>query len=187
MKKNIIWFSIFGIWLVLSGVESSCFAQPPYRIGPGDVLDIQVWQNQELSSKVAVLPDGKIHVPLLGGIQVKGVLVADLEHYLNRQLNQFVHDPGVTVNVSQANSMMLYIIGKVNNPGRYRINQGLDVMQGLSLAGGFNAFAKKDQVRIFRKVDDKTTLFDFNFPQVSHGKNLEQNIILKRGDIIIVH
>ena len=72
-------------------------------------------------------------------------------------------------------------------PGRFVLNANINVMQALSMAGGLNAFAVKSKIRIFRvEGEDNTKVFKFDYDDVSEGKNLEQNIILKRGDVIVV-
>ena len=82
--------------------------------------------------------------------------------------------------------MMIYVIGKVNSPGRFAMNTRIDVLQALAVAGGLNPFAKEKEIGVFRKINDKTTIFNFNYKDVSEGINLEQNIMLERGDVIVV-
>lgn len=157
-----------------------------YQIGPGDVLNISVWKNQDLSKQLAVLPDGTLHFPLIREIKVEGKTIQELETLLITKLKEFVPEPDLSISVVQVNSMVIYVIGKVNNPGRFAISSNIDVLQALAVAGGLNPFAKDKEIAVFRKGDGKTAVFNFNYQDVSEGKNLEQNIMLNRGDVIVV-
>jgi len=157
-----------------------------YVIGPGDVLDISVWKVEALTKLVTVLPDGKISFPLVGTIMAGGKTLGQLSKELGKKLSQFVPDLNLSVVVHQVNSMMVYVIGRVNNPGRFVLNSYIDVMQALAMAGGLNPFAEQGNVKIFREAPGGKKIFDFDYNDVANGKKLEQNIILKRGDMIVV-
>jgi polysaccharide export outer membrane protein len=157
-----------------------------YIIGPGDVLDISVWNNETLTKAVTVLPDGKIHFPLIGEIVVGGKTLVVLEKELKTKLHPFVPDPELSVMVGQVNSMLVYVIGKVNHPGRFVLNTNVDVLQALATAGGLNAFAKRNKIKIFRETSGKTHILPFEYDTVTDGEHLEQNISLERGDVVVV-
>ena len=177
-----------------------CFAGPPafatemaaqsigqdYIIGPGDVLDISVWKEEALTKLVTVLPDGKIAFPLIGEAMASGWTVAQLKKEIETRLARFVPDPVLSVSIHQMNSLMIYVVGKVNNPGRFILNTNVDVLQALAMAGGLNSFAKRGQIKVFRKKDGKTKIFEFDYDDVTAGKKLEQNMQLVRGDTIVV-
>ena len=157
-----------------------------YVIGPGDVLDISVWKEQALTKLVTVLPDGRISFPLVGAIMAGGKTLDQLSKELEIKLARFVPDLNLSVLVNQVNSMMVYVIGRVNNPGRFILNSNIDVMQALAMAGGLNPFAEQGNVKIFREAPGGKKIFDFDYNDVANGKKLEQNIMLKRGDMIVV-
>ena len=157
-----------------------------YVIGPGDVLDISVWKDEALTKLVTVLPDGKISFPLIGQVEAGGKTVAQLTKELEGRLNRFVPDVNLSMVVAQVNSMMIYVIGRVNNPGRFMLNANVDVLQALAMAGGPNAFAKRDKIKVIRKQGAETRIFAFDYDDVAKGKNLELNIMLHRGDVIVV-
>ena len=157
-----------------------------YVIGPGDVLDISVWKEQALTKLVTVLPDGKISFPLVGAIRAGGKTLDQLSKELENKLSRYVPDLNLSVLVHQVNSMMVYVIGKVNKPGRFILNSNIDVMQALAMAGGLNPFAEEGNVKIFRKTIDGKKIIDFDYDDVANGKKMEQNIMLKRGDVIVV-
>ncbi|MEA2083331.1 MAG: polysaccharide biosynthesis/export family protein [Thermodesulfobacteriota bacterium] len=158
-----------------------------YRIGAGDVLDISVWKDEAQTKILVVLPDGTISLPLIGRITAEGKTIALLKEEITQKVSRFVPDPVVTVIVQQANSMFIYIIGRVNHPGRFVINANVNVLQALTMAGGLNSFAKRKKIRIIREEKDgETRIFTFNYNDVSAGKNLAQNIKLRRGDMVVV-
>lgn len=187
-------------WMMVAAVVLICFfsfavfAQEKtatslvvdYVIGPGDVLDISVWKEEALTKLVTVLPDGKISFPLVGPITAGGKTLDQFSKELEKKLSRFVPDLNLSVLVHQVNSMMVYIIGRVNNPGRFVLNSNIDVMQALAMAGGLNPFAEQGNVKIFRETKGGKKIFEFDYDDVAEGKKLKQNIMLKRGDLIVV-
>ena len=110
----------------------------------------------------------------------------DLTKEINERLSKFVSDPRVTVAVSKVNSYKIYVIGKVNQAGEFLLGQNADVMQALSLAGGLTPFARESSIRILRRVAGQQKVHEFDYSEVLEGKNLSQNIILRRGDVVMV-
>jgi len=171
-------------------VETSTFVtaqeEGDYIIGPGDVLDISVWKDEALTRSCVVRPDGFISFPLIGDVRASGKTSQQLKLEMEGRLIRYV--PGLTLSleIKQINSMIVYVIGKVNIPGRFVVNANIDVLQALSTAGGLNPFAKENDIKIFRKDKDETTIFPFQYDKVVDGKRLEQNIQLNRGDIVVV-
>ena len=159
---------------------------PDYVIGPGDALLISVWKDPELTRSVVVLPDGAITFPLIGRVMCSEKTVNALSEELIERIGRFVPDPIVTVEVQAVNSMVIYIIGRVNGPGRVALNANVNVLQALAIAGGLNPFAKKDRIRIFRNDAGVSDILLFNYDEVAAGEKLDQNILLKRGDVIVV-
>jgi polysaccharide export outer membrane protein len=161
-------------------------ARQDYVIGAGDVLDISVWQDVSLSKTVVVRPDGKVSFPLIGELDAAGNTVVRLKEELAQKLSRYVTDLVLSVEVKQINSMVIYVIGRVNSPGRFAVTSNVNVLQALSMAGGFNPFASKDRVSIFRQNGDGTEVMPFRYSDVAEGKNLDANIVLQRGDVIVV-
>ena len=157
-----------------------------YFIGQGDVLEIAVWKDDALTRSCVVRPDGAISFPLLGDVQAAGKTVSRLKSEIENKLERFV--PGVTLSleVKQVNSMVVYVVGRVNAPGRFVMNANVNVLQILATAGGLNVFAKRNNIKIFRQGKNETTIFPFEYDEVTEGRRLEENIRLKRGDVIVV-
>jgi len=160
--------------------------QGGFVLGPEDVLEISVWKDETLTKQVVIRPDGKISFPLIGEIQAAGRTVEDLRKEIIEKLSEFISDPVVTVMVIGINSYKIYVIGKVNKPGAYTVGRPVNVMQALSMAGGFSPFADLDNISILREQNGKQIRIKFNYKEVAKGKHLEENILLKRGDVIVV-
>ncbi|PIE62841.1 MAG: sugar transporter [Desulfobacter postgatei] len=165
---------------------NAAIAQATYKIGAGDVLEISVWKNPDLTRQVVVLPDNTIRFPLIGEIKTGGHSLAWLEKILETRLEKFISDPELSVSLTRVNSLIIYVIGKVKGPGRFQMAENVDVLQALAMAGGLNAFAKDDEIKIFRKQGQMTQIFEFDYDAVSQGEELDQNITLERGDVIVV-
>jgi polysaccharide export outer membrane protein len=157
-----------------------------YRIGAGDVLEISVWRDPDLSRTVIVPPDGVISFPLIDAINVTNLTVADLNKVVTQKLSEYVPDVTVTVMLTEINSLKAYVIGKVNTPGMYDITLDTNVMQILAQAGGLTPFASDGNIKILRQKGGKITKIPFDYGEVEKGKKLEQNILLKPGDVVVV-
>ena len=159
---------------------------PSYVIRAQDVLDINVWQEAELTKSVIVRPDGKISLPLVNDVQAAGLTPTQLAGDLTTKFKKFVTDPQVTVIITAINSQRVYILGQAARPGAYPLLPGMTVLQALSSAGGFTIFADSKKIYVLRKEGGKQQKFPFNYKEVIAGKNEEQNIELKAGDQIVV-
>ena len=157
-----------------------------YIIGPGDVLDISVWKDDALTKLVAVLPDGKISFPLIGEVTAGGKTLGQLKNDLEKKLTRYVPDVNLSVVVTQINSMIIYVVGRVNKPGMFALNTNVNVLQALAMAGGLNPFAKRSKIKIFREETNGTQIFPFDYDEVTKGERLQQNIRLERGDVVVV-
>jgi polysaccharide export outer membrane protein len=201
-RQFVLVFLVTGFTgLPLLGIDGYCetpdAARPPdriasmglnsdYTIGPGDILDISVWKEAALTKLVTVMPDGKISFPLIGPIPAKGLTIDELKASIEQKITRYVPHPNLSVAIHQVNSLYFYVIGKVYKSSRFELNTHINVLQALAMAGGLNPFAKKSKIKIFRENPDDTLIYNFNYDEVSQGKNLSQNVQLKRGDVIVV-
>lgn len=177
--------SIYGQQEINASAGSSD-NQGHYKIGATDVLNIFVWKESELTQDVVVMPDGRIIFPMIGEIMAKGKSVIDLKEIITEKLQNFVSNPEVTVMVRQSNSRLIYTIGKVTKPGPYPMAPDMTVLQALSAAGGFTEWAETKFVKVVRRVNNKETMYGFNYQDFIAGKDLGQNILLEPGDTIVV-
>lgn len=167
--------------------KSPAAASKDYVIGLEDVLSVFVWREPELSVKeVVVRPDGKITLPLINDISASGLTVNQLQEQITEKLKDFVASPSVTVVVVRIVSQRVSIVGEVGQPGVYALSSPMTVLELLARAGGLREYAKRKDIAVVRHEGNKTVRYKFNYKDVSAGKNLEQNITLKNGDIVIV-
>jgi polysaccharide export outer membrane protein len=157
-----------------------------YIIGPGDMIEASVWKDEALRGQFIVLPDGTISFPLIGELQAAGRTLSDLKKEMVEKISVYAPDPTFSIEVKQVNSMLIYVIGRVNQSSRFSLNANVTVLQALAMAGGLNPFAKRDKIKVFRQEGDKTKILRFHYDDVVEGKRLEENITLKRGDVIVV-
>jgi polysaccharide export outer membrane protein len=105
---------------------------------------------------------------------------------IDERLRKFIPDPEVTVALKAASGNQIYVIGNVNRPGQYPVNRPLDVMQALSLAGGTTPFAALNGIHVLRRNGARQESIAFRYEDVERGRHLEQNIVLRGGDTVVV-
>lgn len=176
--------------LALSLLSTPVWAETPvtdtYLIQPGDALQISVWREEGLEKEVLVRPDGGLSFPLVGDIQASGKSVAQLQTEISEKLSKYIPDPSVTVAIQKLEGNNVYVIGKVTRPGIFPMRSRLDVVQVLSMAGGMTPYAAANKVKILRREGNRQTAIEFAYGDIEKGENLEQNIILQAGDVVIV-
>lgn len=158
-----------------------------YVIGPQDVLGINFWRDTDMTGDVTVRPDGRITLPLIGDLQAAGLTPEALKTKIHAAALKLMEEPAITVVVRQINSRKAFITGNVGTPGAHVLTGPLTVMQLISLAGGLTEFAKKTKITVIRiEPDGKQVVLPFNYEDVSKGKNLAQNVVLRPGDQVVV-
>lgn len=158
-----------------------------YIIGPGDVLNITVWHEPQVSGAVPVRPDGKITVPLIGDLQAGNVTPTALQDIITGKLENYIKDPQVTVVVKQINSRKFNILGEIQKPGSYPLDGTVRVLDAIAVAGGFRDFAKKKNIYVLRQVSSgDPERFPFNYNEVVKGHDSSENIALLPGDTVVV-
>jgi len=173
--------------LVIPGVATAQQATGlEYRIGPEDVLFISVWKEKDLERKVLVRPDGGISFPLVGDIQVSGRTPLEVQDEIRSRLQRYVPDAEVTVSVDKISGYTVFVLGEVNKPGQFTLGRYVDVVQALTLAGGLTPYASERNMQILRRQDGREVTFSFDFRDIKRGRQLEQNIILQSGDVVVV-
>ena len=158
-----------------------------YKIAPSDVLEITVYGEEGLArNQLVVRPDGKVSFPLIGDVEVGGLNTTQVKEIVEDKIRTYVPEAMAAVSVMQLGSLQYYVVGKVAKPGMYNVSKPLTVLQALALAGGPVVFAKEDKISILRNHGKETLRLPFNYEEIKKGKNLEQNILLERGDVVIV-
>jgi polysaccharide export outer membrane protein len=157
-----------------------------YRIGTGDVLQLFVWKEPDLTRDLTVRFDGKVTVPLLGDVTASGRTPQELGDDIARSLARFLAAPQVTLGVLQANSARFHVLGQVNKPGEFPLTRRMTVLQALAMAGGFKEYAKTDGIVIIRQEGEAETTLSVNYKRLEAGRDLTQNVLLRPGDTILV-
>ena len=183
-----------GLLLALvlaSGVPMTAAAAPPadvtYTVKPGDTLMVSVWKEPDLQGPVLVRPDGQFSFPLAGQMDARNKTVQELQQELTAKLKKYISDPVVTVSIQEIKGNKVYVIGQVQKPGDFVVNPRVDVMQALSMAGGTTPFAALGDIMILRRNDSgQQQALPFKYTDVVRGRNLDQNIMLQAGDVVVV-
>lgn len=161
--------------------------EPTYTVKAGDTLAIAVWKEPDLTSNaVLVRPDGTFSFPLVGQVDARGKSVQDLQTLVTERLRKYISDPVVTVSVQEVKGNKVYVIGQVNKPGDFIVNPSVNVMQALSMAGGATAFASLNNIMILRRSQGGQVALPFHYNDVIHGRELQQNVQLQAGDVVVV-
>jgi polysaccharide export outer membrane protein len=157
-----------------------------YHIGPGDVLTILTWKEADFSGSFAVRYDGKITIPFVGDVETVGRTPVELAKELEEQIGRFVEVARVTVAIAQPNSARFFVVGKVSTQGAFPYTGPIRLVQALALAGGFQEFAKLDQIFVIREVNGRLIYFPFSYGELVSRRQLGGNMTLLPGDTIVV-
>lgn len=156
-----------------------------FVIGPQDIIQIEVWRDPEMSRQVAVRPDGRFNMPLIGEIQAAGLTPQRLEDTLTEALTEFLNTPEVTVSVMQVNSRSYTVAGDVKKPGSYPLIKEVTIFDAINLAGGGgDYYAKMNEVIVMRGKER----LKFNYEDFVKGKNFDKNpnFLLQNGDTVLI-
>ena len=173
------------VLLMLTGV-CAAVQDEIYRVGPGDVLEVSVWRDETLSRELIVPPDRVLSFPLIGDVKVAGMAVAEIREAIRKKLSEYVPDASLTVILKSINSLSAFVIGQVKNPGTFPITMETRVMHLLAMAKGLTPFASERDIHVLRHTGGNIEKISFNYREVLRGNNLEQNILLKSGDVVVV-
>jgi len=165
--------------------EPASVAGPDYIIGADDTLHISVWKEPELTESLPVRPDGKISMPLLNDVVAAGLTPTKLAESITDRLKKYIADPHVTVVVTAMNSQKIYVLGEVLHPGTTLLQPNMTVLQALA-SSGFTPFANTKGIYILRNENGKQQKIPVHYRALIKGEAMDQNLILKPGDTIVV-
>lgn len=162
-----------------------------FLLGPEDVVEVNVWRNQDLSRTAVVRPDGMISLPLIGDVQASGFTAAQVGEKISKRLAEFKENPSVSVSVKEINSYVIYVVGEVVHPGKFPLKSYATVLQGVSLAGGFTQYAAKNRMAVVRSVrtgagEEHQIRIPVRYDDLVMGKGEVGNFRLLSGDTIVV-
>ena len=170
-------------------VAAQTTAEPPavYTIGVPDLLEIRVWEQEDLSGTALVRTDGRISVPLVGDITAEGRTPEELAAIIESDLAEFVADPQVDVAVLEMRSQVVSVIGGgIESSGVLELRHEMRVLDAIAEMGGFTPFAKKAKIKVLRKSGGAEVELAFHYPDFINGRAPGTNFLLKPGDTIIV-
>ena len=182
-------FSMFTVTSIsLSGVAvaSEMTESGDYLIGAGDLIEIVVWKNPEVSGEFRIRPDGKFSMPLVGDILAEGMTTDLVSMQVEKKLKLFIDAPFISTIVRDTSSNRIYILGEVARPGAYPIDSSLSVLQALAMAGGLTEFADRNKLLLVRGTGKDQEKMTINYTGILKGSADEDNVVLKRGDTLVV-
>jgi polysaccharide export outer membrane protein len=173
--------------VIAATTENSLSAtEAPCTLRPGDVLQVTVWKEDALDRELLVLPDGTIDFPLIGSVSAKGLTTSELQTAIKKKLQKFIPDASVIVTLKAALGHTVSVIGQVVKSGELIMGHRFTVMQALSQAGGLTPYAGEGGIIILRREGDKEISIPFPYDDVVKGKNLDKDILLNPGDVVVV-
>jgi polysaccharide export outer membrane protein len=192
-RRAHIWLFAFAlVAAALSGCADKAIApypvsEPPAAMdsafGPGDLFDIRVFNEADLTGTYQVGNDGTIAFPLIGRVTVDGKLPSEVEAEIQTRLaDGFLRNPQVSVLPKEYRSKKVSVVGQVKQPGTFQYQEGMSVVEAVSKAGGFTPLARKNAVRVTRKSNGKS--FTVAVEDISRGKS--PNFTLRPGDVVYV-
>ncbi|MBS0168607.1 MAG: polysaccharide biosynthesis/export family protein [Nitrospira sp.] len=201
MSSFLSWIFVTAMVLVVVGcaqerVDYKVHLTEPsdFTLGPEDVLKVTVWKSPDLSGELPIRPDGTITIPLIGDMPAAGLTANVLAKRIAERLTEYISSPVVTVQVKEVNSYFIYVLGEVVKPGKYSLKSYTNVMQGISMAGGFAPFASKNKIKVLRHVSTGSEGHEakhqieipVRYDDILKGTAVPGNFILLSGDVIVV-
>ncbi|HTS81533.1 MAG TPA: polysaccharide biosynthesis/export family protein [Myxococcaceae bacterium] len=166
-------------------VEPPAPTQAGYIIQPGDVLQIRVFNQPDMSARAKVREDGKISVPFLNDVVASGFTPNALAQQLQTRLKEFINAPVVTVSLEEARPFSVAVMGEVSKPGVYAVAPNSGVMQALAAAGGFGLYASRDRIFVVRDIPTRARIrFTYDGLTLAEGK--AATFRLRPGDTVVV-
>jgi len=169
--------------------QSAALESTDYLIGPGDNLQIFVWRNPDLSTKVTVRPDGRISSPLIDDLDVANLKATDIAEMIEQKLATYIRTPKVTVIVSSFNStseQQIKVIGNATNPRTLAYRAGMTLLDVMIDVQGLSEFADGDNAQLIRKVNGQNKQYTVQLDSLIRGGDISKNRPVYPGDTIII-
>jgi len=156
-----------------------------YRIAPGDLISVSVYNQEGLSARERVRGDGMISLPLLRDVRAAGLTPNALAEHVQARLKDFINKPVVSVAVAEPSRLSVPILGEVIRPGQYALENGAGVLEALAAAGGLNEAASRDRIFVLRR-EPSFVRIRCSYEALSHGQGRAAALRLRPGDSIVV-
>jgi polysaccharide export outer membrane protein len=167
---------------------STAASNSTYVLQAGDTISIRVWNQDAITTKARVRPDGKVSVPLVDDVEAAGATPTELARRIQARLKDFIVNPVVTVSLEEPRPLVVAVLGEVARPGNYALEAGSGVLQALAVAGGMTPFADRDGIVVIRqKADGSGTLrIRFAYSALTQAKGKSSAFRLQGGDVVVV-
>ena len=163
------------------------YSATEYVIGDDDVLNIAVWQNEDLNLEAIVRPDGKISVPLIGDVTARGMSITRLDEELTKRLSEYVRSPEVSISLKKIGGSKVILLGEISRPGVYAVPGQRTLLEAIGMAGGFTRDAVASSIVLIRGGLVNPTAQRINLSKALKGKDfIRENIVLKAEDVVFV-
>jgi polysaccharide export outer membrane protein len=158
-----------------------------YKLGSGDMMNILVYGEPDLTAIVRVSREGSIELPLIGKVQASGSTTRELKERIEARLKDgYLVKPDVQIILQEYKQDVVHLMGQVGAPGPYRITHANTLMGTISKAGGFTPIAKRSKVKIIRRENGGSKVFFVDMTAITKEGRLQDDVVLMPGDVIIV-
>jgi polysaccharide export outer membrane protein len=173
------------VWVQDLPREYTVRAAGDYLINDGDTVNVRVFNQESLSTRAKVRSDGRLAVPVLGDIDVRGKRPSALKEELEARLKGYVNAPSVTVTVEDFQLISVAVLGEVAHPGAFPLDRRATVAQVLALAGGLTDYASRDKIYVVRSAPQPVRV-RFTYEGISQGASASSGFVLQNGDLVVV-
>lgn len=165
--------------------EPTGVAEKPYTIAPGDLIQVRVFNQDQLSARVRVRADGKVSLPLMNDVEAAGYTPVALSQVLEKRLKELVHAPSVTVSLEETKPQLVMVTGEVTKPGAFPYDPASGVLQALAAAGGLTPDANGDRIFVLRQTPNPVRI-RFTYERLRHQEGRAATFRLRPGDVVVV-
>lgn len=174
-----------GPYVWVDNLPTTTAAPAEYLISTGDVISVRIVNQDSMSTKARVRSDGRIALPLLGDVEVKGKKPSSLRQELEARYKEYLVAPSLTVSIDEIAPVAVSVLGEVAHPGVVQMDSGCGVAQALAAAGGLTDYANRDRIFVVRR-GEKPLRVRFTFDGLAGGDSAAVRFTLQRGDVVVV-
>ncbi|SRR6266852_3576547 len=174
-----------GNYVWVDQYKEAAVPEKPYTIAPGDLIQVRVFNQEQLSARVRVRADGKVSLPLLNDVEAAGYTPVALSQVLERRLKELVNAPSVTVSLEETKPQTVMVIGEVTKPGALPYDPAAGVLQALAAAGGLTPDASGDRIFVLRQTPNPVRI-RFSFDRLRRQEGRAATFRLRPGDVVVV-